>query len=116
MNHGRNVYSLTRMFKWKIERYLRTFRTELSYDEEKKWRDKVVITEKAVVRIRNERKATINATRAQELLIENLPDPPKDDEVEETLRKLNRLDEEKETGDDKNEGAVEKERENEKQR
>ena len=41
LNHGRNVYSLTRMFKWKIERYLRTFRTELSYDEDKKWRIKL---------------------------------------------------------------------------
>ena len=109
LNQGRNVYSSMRMFKWKVEKYLRTFRAKLSYDEEKKWRKKVVITEKAVVKIRNERKATINATRAQELLIENLPDPPKDDEVEETLRKLKRLDEENETFDDKNEVVVEKE-------
>ena len=79
LNQGRNVYSLMRMFRWKVERYSRTFRAKLSYDEEKKWRDKVVITEKAVVRIRNERKATMNAVRAQELLIENIPDPPKDD-------------------------------------
>ena len=111
LNQGRNVYSLMRMFKWKVERYLRTFRAELSYDEEKKWRDKVVITEKAVVRIRNERKATMNAVRAQELLIENIPDPPKDDEVEETLRKWKRLNEENESFDDKNEVAVEKEME-----
>ena len=60
---------MMRMFKWKVEKYLRTFGTELSYDEEKKWRQKVVITKKVVVKIRNERKATINATRAQELLI-----------------------------------------------
>ena len=109
LNQGRNVYSLMRMFKWKVERYLRTFRAKLSYDEEKKWRDKVVITEKAVVRIRNERKATMNAVRAQELLIENLPDPPEDDEVEETLRKWKRLNEENETFDDEEEVAVVKE-------
>ena len=84
LNQGRNVYSLMRMFKWKVEKYLRTFRAKLSYDEDKKWRDKVTITEEAVIRIGNEQKATINATRAQELLIEHLPNPPKDDEVEET--------------------------------
>ena len=82
LNQGRKVYSLMRMFKWKVERYLRTFRAELSYDEDKKWRDKVIITEKAVARIRNERKAMVDAARAQELLIENLPDPPEDDESE----------------------------------
>ena len=109
LNLGRNVYSSMRMFQWKVEKYLRTFRTKLSYDEEKKWRDKVVITKKAVVRIRNERKATLNAVRAQELLIENLPDPPKDDEVEETLRKLKKLNEENETFDDEDEVAVVKE-------
>ena len=50
LNQGRKVYSLMRMFKWKVERYLRTFRAELSYDEDKKWRDKVIITEKAMIR------------------------------------------------------------------
>ena len=64
-----------------------------------------------MVRIRNERKATMNAVRAQELLIENIPDPPKDDEVEETLRRWKRLEEENEIFDDKNEVAVEKEME-----
>ena len=64
-----------------------------------------------MVRIRNERKATMNAVRAQELLIENIPDPPKDDEVEETLRKWKRLNQENEVFDDKNEVAVEKEME-----
>ena len=29
LNQGRNVYSLMRMFKWKVEKYLRTFRAEL---------------------------------------------------------------------------------------
>ena len=95
------------MFKWKVERLLRTYRAELSYDEDKKWRDKVIITEKAVARIRNERKAMIDAAKAQELLIENLPDPPEDDEFEETLQKLKQLDEELMNG--KNEVAVEKE-------
>ena len=107
LNQGRKVYSLLRMFKWKVERLLRTYRAELSYDEDKKWRDKVIITEKAVARIRNERKAMIDAARAQELLIENLPDPPEDDEFEETLQKLKQLDEELMNG--KNEVAVEKE-------
>ena len=37
LNQGRNVYLLMRMFKWKVEKYLRTFRTELLYDEEKKY-------------------------------------------------------------------------------
>ena len=53
----------------------------------------------------------IDVTRAHELLIENLPDPPKDDEVEETLQKWKRLNEENESFDDKNEVAVEKEME-----
>ena len=51
----------------------------------------------------------MNAVRAQELLIENIPDPPKDDEVEETLRKWKRLNEENETFDVENEVAVVKE-------
>ena len=37
---------------------------------------------------------TRDAARAQELLIENLPDPTKDDEIEETLQKLKKFDEE----------------------
>ena len=64
---------------------LENIQSRTLYDEDKKWRDKIAITEKAVVRIRNEQKATINATRAQELLIEHLPKPPKDDHLDKSF-------------------------------
>ena len=90
LNQGRNIYSIMRIFKWKVESFIRNYSTEFCYGEEKYWRDKVVITEKAVARSRNERRATINAARAQELLVENLPEPPdtRDDKIEEKLERL----------------------------
>ena len=58
--------------------------------------EKVIITEKAVVRIINEWKDTIDPARAKELLIENIPNPPntEDNEIEEKLEMLTKFNEE----------------------
>ena len=99
---------------------MKDFRTDLSYDEEKCWRDKVIITEKAVDRREKELKALKESSRdenvapppnksmvgarecskckelfddvkAQERAIENLPDPPQVDGVNEIEKRLEKL-------------------------
>ena len=95
------------MFKWKVEKFLENYRADLSYYEEMIWRVKVIITEKAVVRKRNELKAAnlsrkdkkpapvvkdmFDDAKAQELLIENLPEPPEVSEIEEKLESLKKF-------------------------
>ena len=49
LNEGQNVFLMLKMFKG-------IYRAELSYDEEKFWRDKVIITRKAVFRNEKELK------------------------------------------------------------
>ena len=46
LKEKKNVFSIMKMFKSKVEKFLKDYRTDLSYDEEKCWRDKVIITEK----------------------------------------------------------------------
>ena len=87
--------------------FLVNYRAELSYDEGQNWKDKVIITEKAVARPEGEVEE-LNATKdsredktlapsvkemfdtikAQEMVVENLPEPPKEDEIEEKLERL----------------------------
>ena len=90
-----------KLFKRKVERFLKNIRAELSYDEEKNWRGKVIITEKTVIRNKKETEAAkhankdeilaspvreiFDAARAQELVLENLPEPPQDDDLEQKL-------------------------------
>ena len=80
--------------KSKVEKLLTKFKADLSFEEEKHWRDKIIITEKAVVRRSMELEAAIescpqkkenlapsvkemfDAVRSQEMAIENLPEPP----------------------------------------
>ena len=57
LKEGKNVFSICKLFKLKVEEFLKDFRTDLSYDEEKCWRDKVTITEKAVARHEKELEA-----------------------------------------------------------
>ena len=95
---------------------MRKFRKNLSYYQEKTWREKIVITEKAVKRQKQKFKTNyevtakqedhkdavkemFDAARKQELVLESLPDPPQDD-LEKRLSKLKKfnrrlLDEEK---------------------
>ena len=54
LNKGQNVFSIMKMFKRKVDMFLMNYRAELSYDEGENWKDKVVITEKAVKRHKNE--------------------------------------------------------------
>ena len=113
LKEGKNVFSILKIFKLKVEKFLKDFRTELSYDDEKCLRDKVVITEKAVVRYtenhraakecpsnRNEDVAQSTdrsmvvvcescAVRAQESAVDNLPKPPQVDDVKEIEKRLN---------------------------
>ena len=107
LNKGLNAFSILKMFKRKVENFLENYRADLSYHEEKYWREKVIITEKAVVRNENELKAAnhsiedeslapsvkeiFDAVKAQELMIENLPEPPQYDDIEEKLAKLKKF-------------------------
>ena len=50
LNHGMHVDSLFRTFEIKVEQYLRKYRRWISDFQEKTWKDKIIITEKAVVR------------------------------------------------------------------
>ena len=50
LKEKKNVFSILKTFQLKVEKFLRDFRTDLSYDEEKCWRDKVIITEEVVIR------------------------------------------------------------------
>ena len=50
LNEGKNVWSIMKKFKRKVEVLLRKYKADFSFEEEKHWRDKIVITEKAVVR------------------------------------------------------------------
>ena len=47
--------SILRMFKKNVEKYLEDYRADLSYHEEKYWRTKVLITERAVISRRHKR-------------------------------------------------------------
>ena len=98
-----------KIFKSKVEKFLKDYRTDLSYDDEKSWRDKVIITEKAVVRRANEIKALrkcskcednntvpnvkelFDNVKAQGDAIENLPEPPQVEDVDEIERRLENL-------------------------
>merc|ERR1711888_288546 len=87
------------------------YRTSLSYYQEKTWRAKIVIAEKAVKRYEKDDKTRykvplrqkdhedeinpaveemFDAARKQELVIESLPDPPQDD-LEKRLSKLKKF-------------------------
>ena len=109
LNEGQNAFSVMKKFKSKVEMFLRSYEGDLSYVEEKHWRDKIVITEKAVVRRTKELKAAkespsskvenlapsvqeiFDAVKAQELILENLPEPPDVDEIEVKLERLKKF-------------------------
>ena len=107
LRNGKNTFLIMKMFKRKVERFLKDFRAELSYVEDKNWRDMVLITEKAVMRNEKEPKVAkharkdkilappvrkvFDAVRAQELVLENLPEPPLDDEIEQKLERLKKF-------------------------
>ena len=120
LNKGQNVFPILKTFKMKVEKFVRNYRAELSYDEEKFWKDKVIITEKAVVKKEKELKDAkysrkdetlapavkemFDAVKAQELMIANLPEPPKTDEIESKLDRLKKFN--KKLIDDKSEASV----------
>ena len=120
---------MMKIFKSKVEKFMKDYKTDLSYDEEKCCRDKVIITEKAVDRREKELKALKESSRdenvapppnksmvgahecseckdknrvpsvkkvfdnvkAQERAIENLPDPPQVDDLNDIERRLKKL-------------------------
>ena len=71
LKENKNVSSMMKIFKSKVEKFMKDYRTDLSYDEEKCWRDKVIITEKAVDRREKELKALKESSRD-----ENVAPPP----------------------------------------
>ena len=56
-----------KMFERKVDMFLMEYRTEICHEKEKNWREKVIITEKAVIRNKNELKAA-NHSRKDEIL------------------------------------------------
>ena len=61
LKQGLYVNSILRAFKYKVEKYLKKYRKSLSYRQERIWRDKIVITEKAVKKFRREFEAQLKA-------------------------------------------------------
>ena len=124
-NRGENVDEMLKTFRSKVVKFLRDYGRNLDTKYEKMWRDKIVITEKAVgrresdwikvdekyvterilaveeignrnvtheaVEIIPDVKMLLENAEAQEMLIENLPEPPKEDEIEEALLRLKRF-------------------------
>ena len=88
LRNGKNTFLIMKMFKRKVERFLKKFRAELSYDEEKNWREKVIITEKAVIRNRNELKAA-NHSRKGEILASTVKEMI--DEIKEELESIKKF-------------------------
>ena len=69
LKEKKNVFSILKTFKLKVEKFLKDFRADLSYDEEKCLRDKVIITEKAAVRREKELKALIERSRYENVAL-----------------------------------------------
>ena len=134
LNKGQNVFSILKKFKRKVDMFLVNYRAELSYDEGEHWKEKFVITERAVKRHKKEVKSKrhskenevkvpshsrrdetlaptvkeiFDAVQAQELVIENLPEPPHYDDIEEKLVRLKKFT--KRLNVAKNENAIEEE-------
>ena len=96
-----------RAFKFKVEQYLKKYRRSLSYHQEKIWRDKIVITEKAICRSKKELEnkfqapakeedemnpaveEMIDAAQADEVPTEKLLEPPAE-EMANLKRSMNR--------------------------
>ena len=122
LNEGQNVFPIMKKFKRKVNIFLRKYEADLSYVEEKHWKDKIIITEKAVVKRGKEIKAAkeccskecenlapsvreiFDAARAQEIVLENLPEPPQFEDIEIRLERLKEFN--KRLLDDKNENAA----------
>ena len=118
LRQGKNVDSMLRKFKRKVGMYLKKNRKDISYDEAVNWRTKVTITEKAVAtykrkflsekdhdRIVPDVREIFDEAKAQEMTIENIPEPPQeDDEIEKKLEELREFN--KRLLDDKNSKTV----------
>ena len=107
LKRGQNAFPILKMLKRKVEKFLENYRTDLSYHEERNWREKVIITEKAVIRNKIEIKAAnqsrkdenlaplveevVDAAKAQELVIENLSEPLQVGEIEEKLKSVKKF-------------------------
>ena len=85
---GLNAFSMLKIFKKKVEKFLENYRTDLSYHEEKYWREKAIITEKAVVRNENILK-TANYSREDESLAPSVKNMF--DEIKEELEDLKKI-------------------------
>ena len=85
LSQGEKVFSNMKMFKRKVRKFLEKYKADLSYDEEKMWQDKVIITEKAVrshkkkIKVaKHSRKDEIDAPTVKEMF----------DEIKEELESL----------------------------
>ena len=50
LNKGQNTFSIMKLFKRKVDKYLINYRAELSYDKGENWKDKIIITKKAIAK------------------------------------------------------------------
>ena len=53
LNHGMHVDSLFRTLEIKVEQYLKKYRRMISDFQEKIWKEKIIITEKAIIKFKS---------------------------------------------------------------
>ena len=107
LSQGMQVDSMLRTFTMKVEQYLKKYKRSLTKYQEKNWKDKVIITEKAVIKaklkeIKTRCKApasyedevnkvvedTSDTARVDEGVVEKLPEPPAEDADDEKAIKV----------------------------
>ena len=59
INKGLNAFSILKVFKKKVKKFLENYRTDLSYHDEEYWRTKIIITERAVESRRHKRERKV---------------------------------------------------------
>ena len=107
LSQGMQVDSMLRTFTMKVEQYLMKYRRSLTDIQEKSWKEKVSITEKAVVKAKIKELKTrckvpagyedevnadvedmIEEARVDEVAAEKLPEPPAEDADDEEAKKV----------------------------
>ena len=66
-NEGKNVFSMLKSFEYKVNKFLRDYGKDLDDDYEEMWKEKIVITKKAVDTFRRESEAMKEAEEREKL-------------------------------------------------
>ena len=107
LSQGMYADSMLRIFTMKVEQYLKKYNRSLTDFQEKNWKDKIIITEKAVIKskIKEHRtrckapvsyeyevnkavEDTSDTARVDEGVVEKLPEPPAEDADDEKAKKV----------------------------